>query len=884
MNIVNKLTIKHLVKNKRRTIVTIIGITLSVAMIMAVATLGLSFQKFMQDSSREMEGNWHAKIVNVEYQYTDELQQNKYFEETMVSQKLGYAAFRESENSYKPYFYVLKFDQNSFDNMPVNLVEGRLPQNDEEVVISKHVLDDGGGQYKVGDTLTLDIGERIWEGEEVKTLGQNYGYSMPSEEGQEQIIHPTHKTFTICGIMERPGFENYSAPGYTIITYLDRNTLLPSDVVDVSMIAEKPTRELFTIIEDYYKGVSNQNPHLEYEYNSDLLRYYGILQNDGFQNTFNTFIAILIVIIMIGSVALIYNAFAISTSERTKQFGMLASVGATRKQKRRTIFFEAFLLMLIGIPLGIVAGIGVAWVALLLANPVIAESFTGMIRMTPHINVYVSGSAMLIAAVVSVITILLSAYIPAKRISKISAISAIRQSQNVKLKAKRVKTSKLSRKLFGFEGELALKNLKRSKRYRSTIFSLFISLVLFISVSSFTHYMSRSMDVLKSEQDYNYTIGLQEMDETEENALYQQIRGLEGVQEGILTKRLYGTVKIDVENIGKELLKYLLENNYIMNEYDPIEIRAGVITVDEAQFNEYCKSAGFNPDTYQDAVNPKAILVNKNASQVPDGFMEYSPLQLNGPLTITLNEDFSGLESEDGDGEEAQGSIELEIFQQTDQVPMSFSNEAGLFDLKLVVSNNVFRAIQEEWTTDEKFALISLQVEDTETFSPVVTKLLKDNYQADQFSTYDVDEIQRSNNAIIMVLRIFTYGFVGLITLIGATNIFNTISTNIALRRREFAMLKSVGMSPKSFNKMIRYESIFYGLKALLYGLPFSLLISYLIFKSLEGSISFGFTLPWINIVIAIAVVFLITFVTMIHSSRRIKKENILDALKEETA
>ncbi|NRU22865.1 ABC transporter permease [Clostridium beijerinckii] len=141
---------------------------------------------------------------------------------------------------------------------------------------------------------------------------------------------------------------------------------------------------------------------------------------------------------------------------------------------------------------------------------------------------------------------------------------------------------------------------------------------------------------------------------------------------------------------------------------------------------------------------------------------------------------------------------------------------------------------------------------------------------------------RQRENQIIVLMSVFGYGFIALITAICVANILNTISTSVALRKREFAMLKSVGMTPKSFNKMINYESIFYGIKSLAYGLPVSIGIMYLIHRIIMGKFDFNFILPWVSILSAVVSVFIIVGVAMLYSSSRVKRENIIDALKSE--
>ena len=213
---------------------------------------------------------------------------------------------------------------------------------------------------------------------------------------------------------------------------------------------------------------------------------------------------ILISVIMIGSILVIYNSFAISVSERKKQFGMLSSIGATKKQIKKSVIYEGAILGSIGIPLGIISGILGIGITLNIVNnllkPMFLESMTNI-----SLHLIVSWQAIVIATVLIAITIYLSVVIPTKRASKISPIEAIRGNNEIKMKAKKLKTPKIFRKLFGIEGEMALKNLKRSrKKYRTTVISLMISIILFISVSGFVGYMYGGFDSMYRSVDYDY--------------------------------------------------------------------------------------------------------------------------------------------------------------------------------------------------------------------------------------------------------------------------------------------------------------------------------------------------------------------------------------------
>ena len=239
--------------------------------------------------------------------------------------------------------------------------------------------------------------------------------------------------------------------------------------------------------------------------NSDLLNYYGATTFFSVNRMIYSFAVILLLMISFGSVSLIYNSFSISVAERTRQFGILKSIGATRKQIRDSVLYEALVLCAVGIPLGLLVGclgIGITLYCL-------RDSFGFLMGESGNalqMHFVLNGWALLAAAGIGLVTAIISAWIPAKRAVRVSPVEAIRQTKDVKLRGREVRTSRLTEKLFGFSGMLAAKNFKRNrKRYRSTVVGLFLSVTLFISASSFCAYLTDAVDQLGGDS----TLGVQ---------------------------------------------------------------------------------------------------------------------------------------------------------------------------------------------------------------------------------------------------------------------------------------------------------------------------------------------------------------------------------------
>lgn len=218
---------------------------------------------------------------------------------------------------------------------------------------------------------------------------------------------------------------------------------------------------------------------------------------------------------------------------------------------------------------------------------------------------------------------------------------------------------------------------------------------------------------------------------------------------------------------------------------------------------------------------------------------------------------------------------DFEIAKVTDKMPFGVSNSDNPTLIAVTTSNGMQNLSNEIYTHMYFTAKDEGALEDE----------LKEIEKANTGLSIHIENVKQqiqSQRNLKLIINIFLYGFIVLISSIGIANIFNTISTNINLRKREFAMLKSIGMTEKGFKKMLDLECIFYGTKALLLGLPIGILICYLINQGFGNLVEFAFSLPWASIIISIISVYLVVFITMLYSSSKMKKENIIDTLRDE--
>lgn len=861
MNIVNRLTIRHMKENKRRTMVTIMGVIISVVMVTAVATLFVSFLDLMKRQEIANNGEWHVVYQSVNKEQLEAIKKDENTKAVMLSRDVGYALLQGGQNENKPYLFIREYNEQGFKRFPIQLLSGRLPKTADEVVLSEHIVTNGKVNYKIGDQLTLEVGERFsTDGSAKGKLDQSQFYNAQDGTILEELRNKSIKTYTVVGFIKRPSWEPAWSPGYTVLSYVNESMMGKFDQVNASVVVKKVDSSLYT----HAKGLAYGNGISSVQFNNELLRYYGVTSNDRLSKMLLSLSIIITAIIIIGSVSLIYNAFAISVSERSRHLGMLASVGATKRQKRNSVFFEGAVIGLISIPVGILLGIGGMGITFLAINSIIHVA----LGMEEELKLTVTPMSIVMACGVSMLTIFISTYLPARKASRISAIDAIRQSADVKLTRKNVKTSKLVRKLFGFEAEIGLKNLKRNKRrYQATIFSLVISIVLFLSVSYFTAGLKKSLSLSQDNAGFDIQVSRDGIVTPDDERLFQSFEELEDVTEASVVKFSNAQTWIDKDSAGDEFQK----KNY-QDQFDNGKMLYVVnpFALDEKNLKEYAKKIGADYHLLTNPEKPAGIVIDmvQYRDFKSKKFVEAKVIH----TKVGKSLDLSNMNSEK---QEPLGKVKIAAL--TDEIPMGVTT-SGLGNITLIVSEPVLEKIVHGHSDMDTYTSLYLKSENPMKTQEEIEKLKNPN-----MSVYNVYKNRQQGEQMVLLMSVFSYGFIALITLISIANIFNTISTSISLRKREFAMLKSVGMTPKGFNKMIHYESIFYGIKSLLYGIPVSIALMYSIYLAMMNEFNFGFSLPWLQILYCLAAVFVIVGSAMLYSGGKVKKENIIDALKQES-
>lgn len=858
MNIFHKIALQGLKKNRTRTIVTVIGVVLSSLMITGVTTFAVSLMNYMVEGAMQRYGDWGAAFLDADASFVQERMLDPQVSRAVAFENVGYAKAEGATNPDRPYFFVAGFGQEAFEALPLTLLSGRLPENDSEILISARAAADAGLSFETGDTLTLSTGSRMRENRE---LSQAVPYSPEAE----TFVPKEEKTYTVTGICATPVFEPENAPGYTMIT----GSSIPKAQTFSLFVTLKNMRGIYSYVEKTAEG------H-DYMLNYDVLRIMGISDRPA-DKVFMTFLysfgGIVLLIIMTGSVFLIYNSFSISLSERIREIGMLASVGATAKQLRNSVLFEGLCIGAVGIPIGILAGLGSIYLIL----SAVSDNFGAILFEGVPMRMHVSVLSVVGAVAVSLITILLSAYLPAKKAVRLPVMECIRQTNEIKVEAKSMKISPRQQRMYGLEGTLALKNFKRNrKRYRSIVLSLVLSIVLFVCTNALIDSMQQSVGRFQTVSDYDIGFGTKDIPDEELFSLFEQLKTAEGVTEGSVREVIPYSSTVGADMLTDACRKAIggasLEGN--------ADLALEVYFLDDAFFEKIVEELGLPMEEYTGG-HAKLIAIAKinDESEEVKGAEDLKDMFQSADVDLTVVPQLT-----EGTAQGHPVSITAVEFIPPDIPPVLDSDTPEILPYTF--------QILAPWSVKEKLAPSELPINtrvkglcfDSERPSQSTSemqKMIQKEKVSCSFVLMNSKEMFEQFRNYIFIANVFAYTFIALISLIAAANVFNTISTNIRLRRRELAMLRSVGMADRDFNKMMRFECAFYGLKALVIGIPLSLLLSVWIVKiTMESDVRIS--LPWGSVGISILSVFLVIFVTMMYAVNRIKKENIIDALRDE--
>ncbi len=926
MEFLKKFTKKNMAKNHKRTLVTVIGVMLSTALICAVAGMAATFRSSLIKNEIASSGLLQGYFYNVPVEYLNLIESNVHVEEMGLVQTVGFAKPEGFELNASPYISVRAMDDEAYHLFSVHLLEGRLPENNREVIIPQSLSSLGEVDFNVGDTITLNVGERHWEDQ---ILYERDQYIYPGDYyslldmdlseylGEDYSDQDVKDAYGTVIPDEGEHLENINQITYTVVGISDSNSIYLADWNTVSFVFfTKETKEAICAgqgpltvattfdntkkIGEYVNSIheayeelliSGETDNYVSANKTELARYMGSM-GGRLWKTFFTLVAVILLIIVATSVFVITNSFSISVSEKVSQYGMLSSIGATKRQIRLTVLLEGLYIGVAGLISGILLGVGVVYILTLIVNYLMRDVLFSLYFDFPLWVV-------LVAVLLTAVTIYFSCILPAAKAAKISPVEAIRGNREVErdLKQKKLKTKKFIRKLFGIGGVLASKSLKRSKRkYRATVISLALGVAVFIGLSSF---VDLGFGLVSTEYaDINYDISLYYSMGSEEDhrIFFDKVAKLDEVDDMVVYNDQAFGINPD-KYATKEYKEYCdrvyagFDGNRTNEEY------VSVLLMTPEDFKEYAEEVGVSGTDYKNM----AILINETQNlydgrisrmqiydvkdnDVLEGHLYVQELSGNehDSLNVIVSEgtDTYGTVAIDSYGEDmidGKYLMQIPITKVTDIRPRGF--EGTYYDSGyLVMPIDRF----------DRYANLApghgyIVSSDPKAAEAAITELVMEEGISENIFMQNVYLQAEQTNRIFLTIGIFLYGFVIVIVLIGVTNVINTIATNMQLRAGEFAMLRSMGMTKKQFNRMIRLESIMYGSKALIYGTPIGLILSVAIHRAFGISYSIAYRLPVRAILIAIIFVALIVGFTMHYALGKINKGNMIETIRRRT-
>lgn len=882
MKLLNKLTLKNLRLNKVRTAVAIIGIMLSAALITVVSGMALSGRQTMIDAQMVYGGNYDVALDIIDNSVIETARNNRNVENAFYKERLGYARTKNADGEICDYS-VLAMSENTYGNcFKIDLIKGKFPTNSGETVVTKAFKTQDGKDVKIGDKITLDVG--VLTDKDDNVLDEEGIHNLLQKDFNKcSIIDTVKRTYTVTGIIERPKTSELYDPSNFSMIYTVSDGKAPIEAIRTKhmnklYIAYTPQSEgdylqntadilgfkaddMSNVISDEISPEDQQTSGINaYEFNSILLSMKGYGSNDATNTVIFSLAVIIIIIVMLASVFVIRNSFAISITEKTSMYGMLASVGATKRQIRRNVLFEGFILGLIGIPLGILLGLGVNAILITILNSVLGDMLNGakFVFVTPTIPI-------ICAIVLSAVTIFCSSFFIALRASRIPPLVAIRGNKDIKVKNnKPYRTSKLTKKLFGVGGEIASKSLKRSrKKYRTTVISIVVSVAMFIAVSAFMDYGMTYTEHYYGKPDYSYMVSGIDTKQA------QTIEKMPEIENYLTVGLQYGHVSADVP------VNECGENFLYDNADGTKSFGAEFLEFEHDTFVQICRELELDYNKVKGGVLVYSQVTPDNSESGNSS----KPMKLFGKTAPTK---FTVYGNDDNGNELIAGKLKVSsVFDEIPKSADSVIGEGTIFGQGLIIGEQ--GVISPQLGEHECYITLYANTSNHTSLTNRIESMPSTGDSESYISIFDYEENVRQFNAVMLIVGIFVYGFIGVISLIGLTNIFNTISTNMQLRSKEFASLKSIGMTKKEFNRMIRLESLMYGIKSLIIGIPLGVLGVFAIFSAFSnGNVPMSFVFPWKAILISIAAVFIVVWLIMKYSISKVNKQNIIETIRND--
>ncbi len=930
-------------KNRKRTVITFLGIMLMVMMMTAVFVGKDTIMTYMTDIISLQKGCWHFQAFDVDSDTMAKLNTISCLDELEVSRDYGYTLFEKSNNPMTPYLNVKAYSGNIFKWMNINLLEGRYPENANEILISRRVIDDGGA-IGIGDTFDAEFFERylhafgekgtgeivfpfqnmfIVEHGDTVELPAHFPYYGNDEKMEEVFEYSGYKcTYTVVGIMEPPFYELGGAGDYVALCG-GTNELAPGEIVNVVGTINLNNRG--QSVERQLYGIFGS--HDRYKVNDYILTFAGKGSDGSFNKLAVFFQAFFLVLIVTASAVLIYNVFNISYRERAGYLGLLSSVGATGSQKRWSVYYEIFLILILALPLGLILGLGLVWAGMTLLMPHVADllsltSISMTISAAKYVTFRLIVNPMNILMIVafSAAAVWVSALIPARKIGKAGAISSIRGNDGTE--DRKFKHNRLINAIAGNKLKkghcLDLLSDASVKRSRFLSRGIIRSMVIFVSLTLIVAFGVRTInDILdKQANDSSYNLGkdfegydyaLMTSDEEKYDPLRECIMNADDVtgykESNVVAGLWVGKQYISDEYIEgvKQVVKRYKPNGVSEEEEsylygDTMTSSMWLIILADEEYLALAKKAGADMSVIENSEDPTVLLYD-TASITTDNyryaFRENNPTDfymysLKNPLNVNVGDTFE-IESMSHDPEHAEDYSAKVVL-------AGLVNESQLGDLYKVDDSELWAIT----TMSSALKILNTTREDMPkyhmSFSATLFKVTSDECNTMSLlannGTEDDPVYCRASllfglgslkEVIGSIIRIVAVCFVALILAICTLNLYNSVMGRSLERRGELAVLKSVGMTDPQMRKMLHLENAKLYLRSLIWSVLITGVFVIFIHRAAQNMIGrMTFSFPYV-IIIAVCVLEIVLLTVMTLICYRKDKISIMERIRDES-
>ena len=907
MSVLGTYTLRTLKKNPVRTVVTMVGIALATALIFAVITSALSLYTYLIDVETTRSGTYNGVVDGITAEQLQQLEEAPGVTAVASVQLEGYALVNEA-NSLTPYIVIEGLVPHASDGLDAmaafEVTEGCLPQTTGEILLPATLKRSGVLDVAIGDTVTFDVGTRV-DDSGTPLYTSDPAASSESWELTERLVDTAPRAFTVCGFygdsnplfwVDEYGGSVAGLPAFTMATPLSE---APQGAVYQAWVNVSDPGVTGSILAQAFAPDT-----VSMRVNSYMNRMTSFNLSVGGYRTVFGFMVLVLGVVIISSLLLVRTSFSISVSERTRQFGLLSSVGATRRQLRGMVMREALGLSLIAIPVGLLIGYAGTAVVLEICRGLVADWSASILDTSSSravLHVVVAPVAVVGSVLLGLATTLVSAWGPARRAGRMSAIDAIRSSADVRIPAGVRRSGRLAQKVFGVEGAIAAKSFRRAKKpRRATIAALVTGTVLVATASLLGAYVTEVLTTAKPEVERTYDLQYWFSDANISGANGQKATPQEVVDQLMasdgITEAASGVQLVTSSQTTGPGIDGVYTEMFIERFADRLNMT--VLFVDDSDFCGWLEEQGIDPTPYLDPRDPRAVAVNSMDGIEDDRYVRFEPFtgmpfEFVGVTEVSVQSDlgdaaspYPAEENNDGGFVAAWHSVSFEVDRFVNQGPWWLGTpSAPVFLLPL----SAMKAVDPTLVSDDSQAYYNRFWEVwVRSDDPAATEqVMRSRLQALGLSSSRLYNLTTSSAGLVSLFntaQVFIWAFAVIVTLIAVTSAFNTMVTSVGLRRREFAVLRSVGLTKRGLYKMLACECFMYSLRVLLWAIPASCLISLGLWYASSATVSgMAYRIPWMVLAAALGA-FVVVCAATAYAARSVDATSPVQALRSENA